>query len=86
MIDPESLEETVQDLIVDLCKTLYDHGYREVPVGAIMRLIGATQEEALKHDQEYFRLDGEFEQLINEDEEFEKEMSNVVPPPGTVFH
>lgn len=90
MLDPENFEENVQDLIVDLCKTLYLHGYREVPLGAIMRLIGVEETLAVEHDNEFFRLDGEFEELIQEDEEFKKEvyeeMSNLVPPPGTVFH
>ena len=90
MLDPEKFEENVQDLIVDLCKTLYLHGYREVPLGAIMRLIGVEETVAVEHDNEFFRLDGEFAELIKEDEEFEKEMhdemSNLVPPPGTVFH
>lgn len=90
MLDPETFAENVQDLIVDLCKTLYQHGYREVPLGAIMRLIGVDEAVATEHDNEFFRLDGEFEELIQEDEQFEKEiqeeMSNIVPPPGTVFH
>lgn len=90
MLDPETFEEKVQDLIVDICKTLYQHGYREVPLGAIMRLIGVEEEVAIEHDDEFFRLDGEFEELMQEDKEFEKamheEMSNLVPPPGTVFH
>jgi hypothetical protein len=90
MLDPETFAEKVQDLIVDLCKTLYLHGYREVPLGAIMRLIGVEESVAVEHDNEFFHLDGDFEELIQEDEQFEKEiyeeMSNLVPPPGTVLH
>ena len=90
MPELDSLEETVQNLIVDICKTLYLHGYREVPLGAIMRLIGVADSVATEHDNEFFRLDGEFEELMQEDEEFEKEMqekmANAVPPPGTIFH
>lgn len=90
MLDPETFEEKVQDLIVDICKTLYQHGYREVPLGAIMRLIGIEESVAVEHDNDYFRLDSDFEELMQEDKEFEKEvyeeMSNLVPPPGTVFH
>lgn len=90
MLDPETFEEKIQDLIVDICKTLYHHGYREVPLGAVMRLIGIEESVAAEHDCDYFRLDGEFEEMIQEDEEIEKEiyeeMSNLVPPPGTVFH
>lgn len=81
MFETSSLEEKVQDLIVDLCKTLYDHGYREVPVGAIMRLIGVENEVATEHDMEYFRLDEDFEAMIEEEYE-----AMEPPPPGTTIH
>jgi hypothetical protein len=55
-----------------------------------MRLIGVEESVAVEHDNEFFHLDGDFEELIQEDEQFEKEiyeeMSNLVPPPGTVLH
>ena len=86
MLDPETFEENMQNLIVDLCKTLYLHGYREVRLGALMRVIGIEEEIAIEHDDEFFRLDGEFEELIQEDDAFNKEFAELVPPPGTLFH
>jgi hypothetical protein len=88
MLDTSTLEEKVQDLIVDICKALYQYGFREVPVGAIMRLIGVESTTANQHDEEYFQLDKEFEALLEEVEkevEFQKSVQ-AVPPPGTTFH
>ena len=88
MLDTSSLEEKVQDLIVDICKALYQHGFREVPVGAIMRLIGVENTTANQHDEEYFQLDKEFEALLEESEkeaEYQRSV-HAAPPPGTTFH
>jgi hypothetical protein len=88
MLDTSTLEEKVQDLIVDICKALYQHGFREVPVGAIMRLIGVENTTANQHDEEYFQLDKEFEALLEENEkqaEYQR-AAQAVPPPGTTFH
>ena len=88
MLDTSTLEEKVQDLIVDICKALYQYGFREVPVGAIMRLIGVENTTANLHDDEYFQLDKEFEALLEENEKQAEYQQAVqaVPPPGTTFH
>jgi hypothetical protein len=88
MLDTSNLEDKVQDLIVDICKALYFHGFREIPVGAIMRLIGVENETATRHDEEYFRLDAEFEALLQQEEiaEYEKTLEEATPPPGTTLH
>jgi hypothetical protein len=64
MKDENALEEAVHDLIVDVCEVLYTHGYRTVPIGAIMRLIGIDHKSAATHDNALFKLDDEFEALI----------------------
>ena len=87
MLDTSDLEEKVQVIIVDICKTLYFHGYREVPVGAIMRLIGVENTTANQHDGEYFRLDAEFEALLDADELAEyNELLDEDIQPGTIMH
>lgn len=88
MLDTSQLEDKVQDLIVDICKALYFHGFREIPVGAIMRLIGVENETATQHDEEYFRLDEEFEALLQEEEiaEYESTLDAEGPAPGTTIH
>jgi hypothetical protein len=88
MLDTSTLEEKVQDLIVDICKALYQHGFREVPVGAIMRLIGVENTTANQHDEEYFQLDADFEDLLQQKEiaEYEKTLEAATPPLGTTLH
>ena len=61
---PDPLEDEVQDLIIDLCEILYKRGYRTVPIGAIMRLIGVADERAAEHDNEIFSLDNDFELML----------------------
>ena len=88
MLDTSQLEDKVQDLIVDICKALYFHGFREIPVGAIMRLIGVENETAIQHDEEYFCLDADFESLLQEQEiaDYEKTLEAATSPPGTTLH
>ena len=78
---PESqlLEEALRDLILDLCRVLHAHGYQEISVGALMRVIGVAEERAAHHDAE----------VIDLMEHFAKPAfphANVQVPPGTVFH
>jgi hypothetical protein len=44
MLKDKELEQVMQDLIVDICEIMYTRGYREVPIGALMRLIGVNAE------------------------------------------
>ena len=64
MKEEKTLEDAVHNLIVDVCEVLYEHGYRAVPIGAVMRLIGIDPKSAATHDGELFKLDDEFEALI----------------------
>lgn len=79
MSDPKELEDSVRDLIVDLCAVLYRHGYQEISMGALMRVIGVSSDRASAHDR----------QLIDLHEHFADQKTphkNQVVPPGTVFH
>jgi hypothetical protein len=81
---PDQLEDAVQDLIIDLCEILYKRGYRTVPIGAIMRLIGVEEARAAEHDNEIFSLDNDFELLL----QAKQEEQNIpqAPPPGATLH
>jgi hypothetical protein len=80
----DPLEDAVQDLIIDLCEILYKRGYRTVPIGAIMRLIGVEEARAAEHDNEIFSLDNDFELLL----QAKQEEQNIpqAPPPGATLH
>jgi hypothetical protein len=82
MIDEEQFEQTLRNVIIDLCEVLYCNGYRQAHVGAIMRLIGVSPDRAQIHDNEVFNLDEDFlEQLANR-----KIMNDSQVPPGTQLH
>ena len=79
MLDLQELEKSVRDLIVDLCGVLYHHGYQEVSVGALMRLIGVDPERAQAHDSNFINLHEHFSTHT-------PIPKNQKIPPGTVFH
>ena len=84
MLNDKDLENAMQDLIVDICELMYTRGYRAVPIGALMRLIGVNDETAAQHDHELFQLDDEFEQLINQKKPARKGRRVTVPPNVTL--
>ena len=81
---PDPLEDAVQDLIIDLCEILYKRGYRIVPIGAIMRLIGVEEARAAEHDNEIFSLDNDFELMLQAKQE--EQNIPLAPPPGATLH
>jgi hypothetical protein len=65
MLNDDQLEDAVRDLIMDICEVMLRRGYDVVSVGAMMRLVGVTEERAQQHDQEFFALDAEFQAIID---------------------
>jgi hypothetical protein len=65
MLNDDQLEDAVRDLIMDICEVMLRRGYDVVSVGAMMRLVGVTEERAQQHDQEFFALDAEFQAMID---------------------
>ena len=82
-LDP--LEDAVQDLIIDLCEILYKRGYRAVPIGGLMRLIGVNADFAADHDTEIFTLDNDFEVMLKA-KQLKKQQIPIAPPPGATLH
>lgn len=75
----QSLEQSLRLLIVDLCRVLHSHGYQEISVGALMRVIGVEESRACEHDTV----------LIDLTEHFATpgwQHSNQEVPPNTTFH
>jgi hypothetical protein len=65
MLNDDQLEDAVRDLIMDICEVMLRRGYDVVSVGAMMRLVGVSEERAQQHDQEFFALDAEFQAIID---------------------
>ena len=66
MTDDEKLDLKVKNLMFDLMLVLYTHGITEVNVGALMRVLGVSADEAAKHDDEEVELTGEFAKYVKE--------------------
>ena len=65
MLNDDQFEDAVRDLIIDICEVMHRRGYDVVSVGAMMRLVGVTEERAQQHDQEFFALDAEFQAMVD---------------------
>lgn len=64
MFDTDTVADEVRELILDVCEVLHNHGYQEVSIGAIMRLIGIDAGTASAHDDSGFALDETFEEIL----------------------
>ena len=84
MQDPDQFKEKIQLTMINVMAVLYDIGIRQVHTGAIMRLLGVTNDVAAEYDDSYIELDERFpimrEQANNDAD------SIPAPPPGTTFH
>jgi hypothetical protein len=67
-LDEVNIEETVKVLIMEVMMVLYKYNIKDIHVGALMRLIGVSDEVASESD---------FERIVL-DEKFSKYMQNVV--------
>ena len=76
-------EESVKDLVVNICLVLADFGITEVHVGGLMRLVGIEEELAAEHDDELMVIT-DIQQLQKQAGE-ETEIIEVAPP-GTTVH
>lgn len=85
MQEQHSLENHIYDLIIELCEVLYHKGYRTVPLGAMMRIIGVDDESASIYDDEIFFLDQDFERILKEKQYQQAEIDDSVPP-GVTLH
>lgn len=64
MLDQSQLEQSVRDIIIEVCEVMRRHGYQTVCVGAIMHLIGLSAEQAAAHQDQWFDLGEDFDRLL----------------------
>lgn len=84
MLTNIKLEDEVREIILEVCAVLHHHGYKKVPIGAMMRILGTSNENAKNHDDEYFELDKNFLEMLGE--HVERNTVQLQPPPGTTLH
>lgn len=76
--DPE-IDLKVKNLMFDLMLVLYSYGITEVNVGALMRILGVSEEKAREHDDEAVELTDEFAKYVKEARETKR-------PENTTLH
>lgn len=59
-------ELVIQEIILELCTVLNSYGYPDVSIGAMMRVLGVSEEAAAKHDDNYIKLGEEFDKMLDE--------------------
>lgn len=82
MQDPEQYKEKIHETMINLMAVLYDIGIRQIHTGAIMRLMGVSNEVAAEYDDAFIELDERFPTIFNQVNNIE----HTPPPPGTTFH
>lgn len=80
MFDPQEQDQEIRALLINICEVMHRRGYREVPLGILMRLVGVDDTYAKKHDDEYIVMSDEFKN------EFSYQQYNQLIPPGTTIH
>ena len=66
---------------MEICAVMWNGGYSTVPVAPILQLLGIPEDEANIYKYDYFELNEEFEQMLNE---YLDETNHIIPP-GTVI-
>lgn len=75
----ENLDVKVKNLMFDLMLVLYSYGITEANVGALMRILGVSEEKAREHDDEAVELTEEFAKYV-------KEVRETKRPDNTTLH
>lgn len=79
LTDEQSLDQHVKALLFDLMLVLYTYGIKEVNLGALMRILGVSEEKARQHDDEAVELTDEFAKYV-------EETRNLKRPENTTLH
>ena len=79
LTDEQSLDQHVKALMFDLMLILYTYGIKEVNLGALMRILGVSEEKAREHDDEAVELTDEFAKYV-------KEARDTKRPDNTTLH
>ena len=63
MSNDQEFEETIHDMVLELCTVLHNYGYDQVSIGALMRVMGVAEERSKLHDNDVMFFDEEFQEL-----------------------
>jgi len=66
MLSKDSTYDHIKNVMLDVMIVLYENGIREIHMGAMMRLLGVSDEIASDHDHEIMELDENFATMVAE--------------------
>lgn len=78
--------DKVQEIMVEIVSLLNSFGITDVRAGAVMRLLGTTEEEAAPFDDKVMIVKGDVLDLIEVDEIAGEHPIDESPDPGTTLH
>lgn len=76
--EDHELETVVRDILVEICATMFRYGYHEVPVPALLMLLGVDESRAQRHQGEYFVYDDDFVKQWQKQQKIKKLSINTV--------
>lgn len=82
--DDNTLEQKIEEVMLELMAVLWSNGFKEASVGALMRLMGVDEEDAAEHYNDVVLLDEHFADVAAE--MANKHKKNFTVPPGTTVH
>jgi len=83
MLPKDSTYDNIKNVMLDVMIVLYENGIREIHMGAMMRLLGVSDEIASDHDHEIMELDENFATMIAE---LNKNTTVPTIPAGATIH
>jgi len=78
--------DKVQEIMFEIVSLLNSFGITDVRAGAVMRLLGTTEEEAAPFDDKVMIVKGDVLDLIEVDEIAGEHPLDDAPDPGTTLH
>jgi len=78
--------DKVQEIMFEIVSLLNSFGITDVRAGAVMRLLGTTEEEAAPFDDKVMIVKGDVLDLIEVDEIAGEHPMDDAPDPGTTLH
>jgi len=78
--------DKVQEIMFEIVSLLNSFGITDVRAGAVMRLLGTTEEEAAPFDDKVMIVKGDVLDLIEVDEIAGEHPLDDTPDPGTTLH
>jgi hypothetical protein len=78
--------DKVQEIMFEIVSLLNSFGITDVRAGAVMRLLGTSEEEAAPFDDKVMIVKGDVIDLIEVDEIAEEHPIDESPDPGTTLH